>query len=68
MPTFSMLKKIRNTWAAFSASDKVSVAALAVSKPVSDSRPLYAGCRPPGHQASGGLVPGDMITPGFDSS
>jgi hypothetical protein len=31
VPTFSMLKKIRNTWAAFSASDKVSVAALAVS-------------------------------------
>src|SRR5208337_2951727 len=26
-------------------------------KPVSDSRPLYAGRRPPRHQASGGLVP-----------
>ena len=27
-------------------------------KPVSDSRPLYAGRRPPSHQAPGGLVPG----------
>src|SRR3974390_2346202 len=27
-------------------------------KPASDSRPLYAGRRPPGRQASGGLVPG----------
>jgi hypothetical protein len=34
----------------------------------SDSRPLYAGCRPPSHKASGGLVPGDTITPGFDSA
>src|SRR4029077_9371045 len=27
-------------------------------KPVSDSRPLYAGPPPPRHQASGGLIPG----------
>jgi len=34
--------------------------------PVSDSRPLYAGRRPPNHQAPGGLVPGCLRDPGFD--
>jgi len=35
-------------------------------KPALVSRPLYAGRRPPSHQASGGLVPGDRNAPGFD--
>ena len=34
-------------------------------KPVLASRPLYAGRRPPSHQAPGGLVPGDRDAPGF---
>src|SRR3954447_27030641 len=33
---------------------------------VSASRPLYAGRHLPSHQASGRLVPGDRVTPGFD--
>jgi hypothetical protein len=35
-------------------------------KPALVSRPLYAGRRPPSHQASGGLVPGGGNAPGFD--
>jgi len=35
---------------------------------MSKSRPLYAGRRPPGHQASGGLVPGWRNGPGFDDT
>src|SRR5580693_1169356 len=36
--------------------------------PASDSRPLNAGCRPPNHQASGGLVPEGRHTSGFDNN
>src|SRR5208283_3287706 len=35
-------------------------------EPGSASRLLYAGRRPPNHQAHGGLVPGDRNAPGFD--
>ena len=35
-------------------------------KPASDSRLLYAGRRSPRHQASGELVPGEVLAPGFD--
>jgi len=35
---------------------------------MSDSRPLYAGRRPPSHQAPGGLVPGWRNGPGFDDA
>jgi hypothetical protein len=35
-------------------------------EPGSESRPLYAGRRPPNHQAPGELVPGDGNAPGFD--
>jgi hypothetical protein len=52
----------------FSLSIDGLVPAVPHKKPVPDSRPLYPGCRPPSHQASNGLVPGDMITPGFDST
>src|SRR5208337_2142739 len=37
-------------------------------KPMSDSRPLYAGRRPPSHQAPGGLVPEEIHAPGFDDA
>jgi hypothetical protein len=37
-------------------------------KPVPDSCPLYAGRRPPSHQAPDGLVPGVEIAPGFDDT
>jgi len=36
--------------------------------PVPDSRPLYAGRRPPCHQAPGGLVPRWRDAPGFDDT
>ena len=36
--------------------------------PASASRPLNAGRRPPGHQATGGLIPGRRHTPGFDDA
>jgi hypothetical protein len=36
-------------------------------KPVSSSRPLYAGCRSPSHQAPDELVPVVYHAPGFDS-
>src|SRR5208337_3115592 len=36
--------------------------------PMSDSRPLYAGRRPPSHQAPGGLVPAEIHAPGFDDA
>ena len=35
---------------------------------LSDSRPLYAGRRPPSHQAPGGLVPEEIHAPGFDDA
>jgi len=35
---------------------------------MSDSRPLYAGRRPPSHQVSRGLVPGWRNSPGFDDA
>ena len=35
---------------------------------MSDSRPLYAGRRPPSHQAPGGLVPEEIHAPGFDDA
>src|SRR5262245_51235751 len=38
------------------------------TKPVPDSCPLYAGRRPPSHQAPDGLVPGVEIAPGFDDT
>jgi hypothetical protein len=37
-------------------------------EPGSDSRPLYAGRRPPSDQVSGRLVPGVLSAPGFDDS
>src|SRR5208337_189099 len=42
----------------FSLGIKGLVPAVPRKSPVSDSRPLYAGRRPPSHQAPGGLVPG----------
>jgi hypothetical protein len=36
--------------------------------PASASRPLNAGRRPPGHQATGGLIPRRRHTPGFDDA
>ena len=37
-------------------------------QPVSGSRPLYAGRRPPGHQAPGGLIPEMWTASGFDGT
>ena len=37
-------------------------------KPVSSSRPLYAGRRPLSHQAPRGLVPGEKSAPDFDDT
>ena len=37
-------------------------------QPVSGSRPLYAGRRPPGHQAPGGLIPEMWTASGFDGA
>ena len=37
-------------------------------EPGSDSRPLYAGRRPPSNQVSGRLVPGVLPAPGFGDS
>ena len=37
-------------------------------KPVSNSRPLYAGRRPLGHQAPRGLISGEKSAPDFDDT
>ena len=37
-------------------------------QPVSSSCPLYAGRRPPGHQAPGGLIPEMWTASGFDGT
>src|SRR5208283_5347316 len=56
---------VHAAWASPLASER-QVPAVPHESPDSGSRLLYAGRRPPNHQALGGLVPGDRNAPGFD--
>src|ERR1039457_6828733 len=52
----------------FSLGIRATGSCSSAQQPVSASRPLYAGRRPPNHQAPGGLIPGELHDPGFDDA
>jgi len=52
----------------FSLSIGATGSCSSATTPASDSRPLNAGRRPPGLQASGGLIPEGRHTSGFDDN
>src|SRR5262245_43737134 len=49
----------------FSLGIRATGSCSSAQKPASDSRPLYAGRRPPSHQAPGRLIPEGPNAPGF---
>ena len=50
----------------FSLAIRATGSCSSAQKPASDSRPLYAGRRPPSHQAPGRLIPEGPNASGFD--
>ena len=52
----------------FSLNIRATGSCSSAQQPASASRPLYAGRRPPSHQAPNGLVPGGLYAPGFDDT
>ena len=50
----------------FSLGIRATGSCSSAQKPAFDSRPLYAGRRPPSHQAPGRLIPEGPYAPGFD--
>src|SRR6266571_3291059 len=52
----------------FSLNIRATGSCSSARQPASASRPLYAGRRPPNHQALDGLVPGELHDPGFDDT